>query len=339
MSQPLQQDASGTMLQLITGFWLSQAIFVAAKLGIADLLADGPKSLSELAHRTATNEQALYRVLRALANVGIFAEQTPRQFCLTPLAEYLESDKAGSLRAYAIMSGEQWVWRSVGAMLHCVRTGESGFEHIFGDHPFEFYKTNPEAARISLESLTSRSASENNAVVSAYDFGEAKHIIDVGGGEGTLLAAILVATPKLHGVLFDVPRAAEVARQRLDAAGLRSRSEVLGGDFFRSVPTGGDLYLMKKIIHDWNDERALAILQNFRAVMPAHGRLLMIELIVPSGNEPSFAKMLDLLMLTYLGGRERTEDEYSILLQSAGFRLRRVIPTASPVSLMEAVPV
>jgi hypothetical protein len=339
MTQPLKQDAAGTMLHLITGFWLSQAIFVVAKLGIADALVDGPKGVAELARRTATNEQALYRVLRALASAGIFAEGASREFRLTPLAHVLQSDSAGSLRSYAIMSGEQWVWRSFGALLHCVQTGQPGFEHVFGDHPFEFYKKNPEAAHISMEGLTSRSAPENAAVISAYDFGGAKQIVDIGGGEGTLLAAILVATPTLRGILFDVPLAAERAYQHLDAAGVRSRSEVQGGDFFRSVPAGGDVYVMKKVIHDWNDERALAILRNCRAFMPAHGRLLMIELIVSSGNEPSFAKMLDLLMLTYLGGRERTEGEYRSLLQSAGFRLQRVIPTASPVSLMEAVPI
>jgi O-methyltransferase domain/Dimerisation domain len=340
MSQPLKQDASAAMLDMITGFWLSQAIFVAAKLGIADLLDDGPKDVSDLAHRTTTNEQALYRVLRALASAGIFAEEAPRRFRLTPLAEYLQSGSAGSLRSYAIMTCEQWVWRSFGALLHCVQTGQSGFEHVFGDRsPFEFYKNNPEAARISIEGLTSRSASENGAVVSAYNFGGGARIIDVGGGEGTLLASILTANPASRGVLFDMPQAAQLARQRLEAAGLESRSEVLGGNFFESVPAGGDLYVMKKIIHDWSDERALAILQNCRAVMPAHGRLLMIELIVPPGNDPSFVKMLDLLMLTHVGGRERTEGEYRSLLQSAGFRLQRVIPTASPVSLMEAVPV
>jgi len=340
MSQALERDAAGTMLHLITGFWLSQAIFVAARLGIADALAGGPQEVSQLAHRTATNEQALYRVLRALASAGIFAEDAPRRFRLTPLAEVLQSGTAGSLRSYAIMSGEQWVWHSVGAMLHCVQTGRSGFEHAFGDRsPFEFYKKNPEAGRISMEGLTSRSASENAAVLAAYDFGDAKRIVDVGGGEGTLLAAILVAAAASHGVLFDVPDTAERARQRLEAAGLGSRSEVLGGDFFRSVPAGGDVYVMKKVLHDWNDERALTILQNCRAVMPAHGRLLMIELIVPEGNEPSFAKMLDLLMLTYLSGRERTEDEYRSLLESAGFRLQRVIPTGSPVTIMEAAPI
>jgi len=340
MPQPLNRDGSATMLQLITGFWLSQAIFVAAKLGLADLLVDGPQDIAELARRTATNEHALYRVLRALASAGMFAEHAPRRFRMTPLAEFLQSGSAGSLRAYAIMSGEQWVWRSVGAMLHCVQTGQSGFEHVFGERsPFELQRTNPEAAHIGLEALTSRSASENDAVVSAYNFAGAKTIIDVAGGEGTLVAAIVAATPAAHGVLFDLPHAAERARKHLEGIGLGSRSEALAGDFFRSVPPGGDLYVMKKVLHDWNDERALTILQNCRAVMPAHGRLLLIELIVPTGNEPSFAKMLDLLMLTYLGGRERTEDEYRSLLQSSGFRLQRVIPTGSPVSLMEAVPI
>lgn len=340
MTLPLNQDAGRTMLQLITGAWLSQAIFVAAKLGIADILADGPQDACELARRTATNEQALYRILRTLASVGVFTEHAPRCFGLTPLAQYLQQGSPGSLRAYAIMAGEQWVWRSMGAMLHCVQTGQSGFEHVFGQSsPFELYKTNPEAARIGLEALTSRSASENDAVVSSYEFAGAKRIIDIGGGEGTLLAAILSTNPAVDGTLFDTPRATEMARQRLDAAGLSARCHLVAGDFFQSVPTGGDLYLMKKVIHDWNDEQALAILQNCRSVMPAHGRLLLIELIVPARNEASLAKMLDLLMLAYVGGRERTEDEYRSLLSSSGFRLQRVIPTGSPVSLMEALPI
>jgi len=340
MSQPLKQDVAGAMLQLITGCWLSQAIFVAAKLGIADLLAGGPQSVAQLAYRTATNEQALYRVLRALASTGIFAEDASRQFCLTPLAEYLQRDSAGSLRSYAIMLGEQWTWRSVGAMLHCVQTGQSGFEHVFGESsPFEYYKKNPEAGRISREGLTNRSASENSAVVSAYDFAGIKTIVDVGGGEGSLLTSILAASPALHGILFDVPDASQAARQRLEAAGVHLRSDVQGGDFFTSVPAGGDVYVLKKVIHDWNDERASTILQNCRAVMPPRGRLLLIELIISAGNEPSFAKMLDLLMLTHVGGRERTEDEYRSLLRSSGFRLQRVISTASPVSVMEAEPI
>jgi len=339
MSSLPQGNPSGQdMLELISGFWLSQAIYVAAKLGIADLLQDGPKSAAVLATEAEAHEPSLYRVLRTLASRAIFSEQTGRLFGLSPAAEWLRSDKPGSLRPYAIMMGERWVWRSVGEMLHSVRTGESGFEQVFGRPAFDYYAEHPHAARFSVEGMTSRSAAENVAIVAAYDFSGVSTITDVAGGQGTLLASILAANSNLRGTLFDMRHVIDAAGPLIVRAGLQERCGLVAGNFFDHVPTGADIYILKKVIHDWDDCDARTILANCRKAMPTFGRLLLIELIVPAPNVPSFGKMLDLLMLTYAGGRERTEDEYRELLASVGFRLGQVIPTSSTVSLIEALP-
>jgi hypothetical protein len=298
------------MLGLITGFWLSQAIYVAARLGIADLLRHGSRPVAELAIEAEAHEPSLYRVLRSLASRGIFSEEAERCFALSPAAEWLRSDRPGSLRPYAIMMGEQWVWGSVGEMLHSVRTGQSGFEHLFGARTFDYYADHPHAARFAVEGMTSRSAAENAAIVGAYDFGDAATIVDVAGGQGSLLACILAANSGLRGTLFDKPHVIDVAGAVIERAGLTQRCQLMAGDFFDCVPANADIYVLKKVIHDWEDRDARIILGNCRGAISNTGRLLLIELIVPAPNEPSFATMLDLLMLAYAGGRERTEPEY-----------------------------
>jgi O-methyltransferase/methyltransferase family protein len=326
------------MLDLISGFWISQAIYVAAKLGIADLLQDGPKSTAVLAKEAEAHEQSLYRVLRTLASRAIFSEETGRLFGLSPAAEWLRTDKPGSLRPYAIMMGEHWVWRSVGEMLHSVRTGESGFAQVFGARTFDYYAEHPHAARFAVEGMTSRSAAENVAIVDAYDFSDASTITDVAGGQGTLLSSILSANSNLRGTLFDLRHVLDAAGPVIAGTGLEERCDLAAGDFFDCVPIGADIYILKKVIHDWEDSDAGSILGNCRKAMSKSSRLLLVEVIVPAPNVPSFAKMLDLLMLAYAGGRERTEDEYRELLTSVGFRLQRVIPTSSTVSIIEAFP-
>jgi hypothetical protein len=333
-----QPSPPQALLRMVTGPWVAQAIYAAAKLGIADLLRDGPQPCAGLAQATRSDTRSLYRVLRALASQGVFAEEGERDFRLTPLAECLRSDVPGSLRAFAIMMGEQWVWRSWGEILHSVRTGQPAFEHVFGQPLFDYYATHPEAGRVSSEGLTSRSAPENGAVVAAYDFSSARTLVDVGGGQGSLLAAILAANPDLRGVLFDMPHVIEMTRPILGELVHAGRCELQAGDFFSALPEGGDIYVMKKVIHDWDDEHARTILRSCRAAIPDTGRLLLVELVVPLGNEPSFSKLLDLLMMVYPGGMERTEPEHRSLLGSAGFELLRIIPTASTVSIIEAVP-
>jgi hypothetical protein len=325
---------------MVTGCWISQALYVAAKLGIADLLQEGPQSCARLAEATQTHAEALYRVLRALASVGIFAEDEAGHFRLTPLADLLRTDAPGSLRAFAIMLGAPEHWRAWEGVLHSVRTGQPAFDHVFGIPLFEYFPTHPEAARIFDDAMTSRSAQENTAIVAAYAFTAAHTVVDIGGGQGTLLASILEIHPHARGVLFDLPHVIASARTRIERAGQAARWEYVAGDFFAAVPAGGDCYLLKKVIHDWDDERAQRILTNCRTAMAGTGRLLLIEPLIPPGNEASFNKLLDLLMLVWnAGGRERTEREHQGLLAAAGFRLSRVIPTRAGVSIIEAVPV
>ncbi len=278
-------------------------------------------------------------MLRALAGLGLFAEEGEGRFRLTALGEPLRAGVPGSVRGYAVLVGEPMVWRSWGGILHSLRTGQPAFDHAFGAPLFEYLAAHPEEARVFDEAMTGRSAAEIAAVLAAYDFSGAGTVVDVGGGQGALLAAVLEADPRARGVLFDRPHVVAAARARLATAGLvPARCHLVEGDFFGAVPPGGDLYVLKRIIHDWDDGRARSILRNCRAAVPEAGRLLLVELVVPPGDEPSDAKLLDLLMLVYAGGRERTEAEYRDLLASAGFGLTRVVPTASCVSVVEAVP-
>jgi hypothetical protein len=324
------------MLQMLVGAWVSQAIYVAAKLGIADLLGEGPRTTAELAVSTQANEDALYRVLRALASIEVFEERDGGRFALTPLAECLRSGVPGSLRAFAIMLGEQEHRRAWDDVLHSVRTGEPAFDHVFGVPHFQYFSTNAAAAQVFNEGMASRASAENDAIVAAYDFSKPSTVVDVGGGQGTLLAAMLRDTPEVAGVLFDLPHV--IAAKRSEAQGKKEPPlQLREGNFFESVPSGGDLYVLKKIIHDWDDVRATSILRNCRAAMSDNARLLVIDPVIPPGNERSFNKLLDLMMLIWTsGGRERTELEHRALLGRAGFETLRVIETNAPLLILEA---
>jgi hypothetical protein len=328
-----------TLLQMAAGSWISQAIHVAAKLGIADLLADAPKSRSELAVATETNELNLYRVLRTLCSVGVFCEGEDGYFSLTPLAECLRTGVPGSVRSYAIMLGEEWFWRPCGDMFHGVKTGQDPFEHVFGTGLFGYLTQHPDAAALFDDAMTARTAQENRGVVASCDFSGMDTIVDVGGGHGALLTSLLQANEAVRGVLVDLPHVIAGARQHIEAAGLGGRCTLVSGDFFQSVPEGGDAYLLKHVIHDWADDQAVAILQSCRRAMADTARLLLVEMIIPAGNSPFFGKQLDLLMLGVThGGRERTEHEYRDLLQQAGFTLTSIIPTPTLVSVIEGAP-
>lgn len=322
------------LLQMATGFWVTQSIYVAARLGIADLLSDGPKTADELAQATHANGFMLYRVLRALAGLGIFAEDDEKRFALTPLAEPLQSGP-NSFRAMAIHLAENASWKAWGSLLESVKTGETAFTIANDKEVFPYYAEHNESFEPFNEAMTNLSEAVIKAVVPAYDFSSIRKLVDVGGGHGSLLAAILKANPETRGVLFDLPTVVEAAKERLASEGVSDRAEVVGGDFFESVPAGGDAYLMKLIIHDWDEERAVRILKNCHSAMEDGGRLLLVETVVPEGNEPSFAKMMDLQMLVMTGGRERTEAEYRDLFAAGGFKLTRVIPTESPMSIVE----
>jgi hypothetical protein len=332
-------SAAATLLQMLTGCWISQALYVVATLGIADLLREGPRSHVMLAEATQTHAGALYRILRALASVGVFAEDEERRFTLTPPAELLRSDAPGSLRAFAIMLGSREHWRAWEGAMHSAKTGQPAFDHVFGMPLFQYFATHPESASVFDHAMTSRGALENAAILAAYDFAAAHKLVDVGGGQGTLLSSLIAAYPDARGVLFDLPHVIAAVRERAERKGETGRCEYVGGDFFATVPSGGDCYLLKKVIHDWGDQQALQILTNCRKAISDTGRLLMIEPVIPPGNDVAFSKLLDLLMLVWnAGGRERTEEEHAALLILAGFRQNRVVPTSAGVSIIEAIP-
>lgn len=324
-------------MQMATSNWVSQSLYAAAKLGIADLLKDGEKSCEELAQATQTDGRSLYRLLRALAGVGVFAETQKDYFTLTPLANYLRSDIPDSLRAMVVMNGEEQ-YRSWGDVMYSLQTGESAFEHLYKTNLFDYYDKNPEPAKIFNEAMTSYSVVEDVGVISDYDFTGIKTLVDVAGGRGKLLTDILKKYSEMKGVLFDLPSVIAGAKSSISDE-FKQRCELVEGDFFKSVTVGGDAYILKHIIHDWGDEKAIAILKNCHQAMPKHGKLLIVEQVIPPGNEPFFGKLLDLHMLVMCsGGCERTEEEYRILLEKAGFKLVRITPTHSPVSVIEGIP-
>ncbi len=324
------------MLQMTSGLWISRGIYVAAKLGIADLVADGSRTAEELAADTETHADSLYRILRMLATVGVFSEEEGRRFSNTPLSETLRSDIPGSLRPGAIAEMGEVHYEAWGNVLHSVKTGDIAFDNRFGMNIWEYFETDPEKAQNFNRYMAASSEPLNQAISTGYDFTDVKTLVDVGGGLGGMISAILSANPHLRGVVYDAPSVVERSREFLAERGLAERCEAVGGDFFQSVPEGGDVYSMRWILHDWDDEKSLRILANIRKVLPANGKLLLAEAVVPEGPEPHFSKFFDLIMLVMTGGRERTEAEWRTLLGKAGFQIDRVIPTASFLSIIEA---
>lgn len=325
------------LTQLLTGSLATQAVYVAAKLGIADLLADGPKNANDLAAAAGVDGSSLYRVLRALASFGVFAERDNQVFELNPTAELLRSDSPGSLRDLAIFFGEDWHWKVWGQTLYSVRTGKSAWSQIHGDDVFQYFAANREAAKIFDNAMSSLSNLAIKAVIDAYDFSGIETLVDVAGGHGRLLTAILEANPSVNGVLFDMAHVIDGAKEKESIRSLGSRLELTSGDFFVEVPAQGDAYIMKHIIHDWYDEQALQILKNIRRMMKPNGRVLLVEAVITAGGERDFGKLLDVEMLVSPGGKERTAKEYEELFASAGLRLTRIVPTQSPYSVIEAV--
>jgi len=325
------------MLQIISGFWISRAVYVIAKLGIPDILNSGPKTAEELASATNTDAPSLYRVLRALASVGVVNSEDGR-FALNALTETLVTDAPGSLRWFAISELGQEHYPAWGNLMHSVRTGEIAFDNFFGVDIWKYFANNPEDAAVFNDSMSGVTAVANEEILSLYDFSGFNKLVDVGGGHGGLITSVLKKNPNLKGVLFDAPEVIEGAQTKIEAAGLADRLETASGNFFEAVPAGGDAYIMKWIIHDWDDQKSNTILRNIRNQIPANGRLILIDSVVPETNEPHFSKFIDLNMLVMTGGKERTEKEFQELLAAAGFRLLRVIPTKVPTSIVEAEP-
>ncbi len=328
------QSAKQVLNQMMGGSWITQAIYVAAELGIADAVAGRPRNARELAECVDADGDALYRLLRALACAGIFAEDGDGRFSLTPLAEQLRTDIPDSQRSFAIMMGAEF-YQSWGNLLHSVRTGNEAYHETFGRSFFAYMTEHPDRHAIYDAAMTGVHGGETEPMLEAYDFSPFETVVDLGGGNGLMLAAILERYPTARGILFDLPGVADRARTTISAQGLSARCRIVGGDFFHSVPRA-DAYLMRHVLHDWQDEQAGAILRNCRRAMNPQGRVLAIETVIPPRNEPCFGKWLDLMMLI-VNGRERTEDQYRQLFSQGGLKLNRVVPTAHEVSIIEGV--
>jgi hypothetical protein len=325
-------------MQLVGGSLVAQTVAVAAELRLADYLAHGPKTAAEVADAVSAHAPSLYRLMRALAMVGVLVEHEGERFTLTPVGECLRSNVPGSQRAMAMMLGRPWRLAALGELTHSVRTGESSFEKVFGASIFEWFARHPEEAAIFNDAMTSGSAPTSEGVAKSYDFSPFQRVADLGGGHGFLLSAILQAHPATRGVLFDLPHVAKGAKDLLDRAGVADRCEVVTGSFFEAVPAGCDAYVMKHILHDWDDASCAKILRLCREAMGDAGKVLVVESVVTPPGVPSFAKLLDLQMLsTTHGGKERTEREFAELFATAGLRLTRVVPTPFRVSVIEAV--
>jgi hypothetical protein len=328
------------LYQLASAHYLSQALYVAAQLGVADLLADGPQTHETLAAKTGTHAPSLRRVLRLLVTAGVFAEGADGRFELTPIGSFLRSGP-GSFRATARLFGGPMVWRAWGDLLETVRTGEPAFARVFGTDSFGYFAERPEEAAVFDEAMSTFTAMISGAVAAAYDFSSMRAVIDVGGGVGTLLTGILGAYPELRGAVFDLPRLAEGARRQIAGAGLADRYEFVGGDFFEAVPAGFDAYLLKHVIHDWDDAHAVRILATCRRAMGSEAKLLIVEGVYPPRVDDSQASRgaaaNDVNMLVCTGGRQRFEAEFRELYAAAGFRLTRIVPTMAMSSVIEGV--
>ena len=327
-----------TLIQFSLGFMVSAAINSVTSLGIPDLLQSGSKSVTELAARTESNEDALYRVMRALASNGVFHEGPARTFSLTPVSEQLCVNTANSARTMALWLTDPYHFEVFHEMAHSIRTGDTVSEKTHGLPCFDYFAKDKRVGEVFNNAMTGFSKVVIEAALDAYDFSflQGKILVDVAGGHGMVLTEILKKYPTVRGVLFDLDHVVEGAHPRISSLGLEGRCCTASGDFFKAVPEG-DAYVLKNIIHDWDDEKASTILKNIHRAARPGAKVLLLEGILAPGNEPSFTKWVDLEMLLLPGGRERTEDEYRKLLASAGFEVSRVVPTKSPLSVIEAV--
>ncbi len=324
------------LIQMGTAHWVSRIVCVAAQLGLADHLAKGPKTADDLAGPTQTHAPSLYRLMRALANLGVLAEDGSRRFSLTPLGDALRSGAPGAARPTLLTLASSWMSQGMDQLLYSVQTGKTGFEKALGMPIFDWLAKNPEAASLFSETMVGFHGAEPAAVAAAYDFAGLSTIVDVGGATGNLISAVLGKNPSAKGILFDLPHVVKDAGPLLQARGVAGRVAVESGSFFERVPSGGDAYMLSHIIHDWSEAQCLTILGHCRKAMKPGSRLLLIEMVLPPGNAPHPGKMLDIMMLVGPGGQERTEAEYGDLLRKAGFKLQRVVPTTTAVSVVEA---
>jgi len=318
------------------GCWVSQFLATAANLRIADHLSHGAKSADDLAGPTKTNPRALHRFLRTLSNFGIVTQSTDHKFALTPLGEALKSDAPGSARSTILTMSGGWMWKALGDFQYSLETGNTAMEKVFGMPIFDYLAKNPALAAQFSESMVGIHGQEPSAVAAAYDFSKIGVVVDVGGATGNMLSHVLARHTNCQGLLFDRPHVVTEAPALLRKNGVESRVRIESGSFFERVPSGGDAYILSHIIHDWSEEQCLTILGNCRKAMKPGAKLLIVEFVLPEGDVPHFGKLVDMVMLAVPGGEERTAAEYAALLAKAGFRMTRVVPTESDVSIVEA---
>jgi hypothetical protein len=334
---------AAVIYQLSIGHYVSRALHVAAQLGVADALARGPLAAEDLARAVGADAAALRRVVRLLASAGVFEEQADGRFALLPLGDLMREDAPGSMRAAVMLFAGPRIQESWADLEWCVRTGQPAFRKDDPDaDPFTTMANDPAAAANFDKAMAAFTAQTAIAVAAAYDFSRFARVADVGGGNGALLIGILRANPKLRGFVFDQPHVAERARAHLAESGVGDRCEVVGGSFFEKVPPGAEAYLLKHVIHDWNDAQAAEILRNVRAAVPAGGKLLLVEGVYPERIEANLASRgaaaNDVNMLVVTGGRQRSAEEFRELYAASGFRLARIVPTASGVAVIEGEP-
>jgi hypothetical protein len=345
MTGSASDQAASSAMAIIRGFMASRVTSVAAELGLADLLARGAQTAATLAERTGTHAPSLRRLLRALAAIGFVDEVEPGHFALTALGTQLRTGVDGSVRNFALMFGGERAWRSWGDLLHSVRTGEPAATRLYGMNGFEYFSQRPAQSAIFNGAMAEHTRQIGAAAVAAYDFSRFRNIVDVGGGNGALLAIILTACPALRGIVYDLPGGCDGAHAHLEAAGVANRCEVTTGDFFCAVPAGADAYILKNVIHDWDDEHSIAILGRCRAAILAEGTLFLLHRLMPERMEPCAAHqhiaLMDINMLVMPGGRERTERGFGVLLEAAGFRQIAAIPLrgAPGHAIIEAAPI
>jgi hypothetical protein len=322
---------------MATGYWVSKIVYAAAKLELADRLADGPKNAEELAGPTGTHAQSLHRLMRTLAGLGVLTQSNGGQFGLTPLGESLKKGAPGSAHETVLtMAGPTFV-AAFEQIMHSVKTGETGFEKAFGMPIFDYFAQHQDEASLFSQSMVGVHGGEPPAIAAAYDFSQFGTIVDVGGATGIMLSAILSAYEGPRGILCDLAHVVTDAPPSLEESGVADRVTIESGSFFEGVPEGGDAYILSHIIHDWNEDQCLSILGNVRRAMKPDGKLLIVEFVLPEDDSPHFGKIADIIMLVVPGGQERTPKEYDELLSKAGFRMTRVVPTDTPVSIIEAV--
>jgi hypothetical protein len=330
---PVQQ-----VLQVATGYMASSALYAAITLNVADHLVSGPKTMADLAKASGANEDALYRVLRLLSSLGIFDEIAPKKFALTPAADLLRTDVPNSLRSMAVFLPDPFHYRIYANIMDSMSTGKPAADTTLGMPIFEYLATDPAYSKVFNDAMTALSAPVAGAAIEAYDFGGIGTLVDVAGGHGEVLMSILKAHPQMRGVLADLGHVVEGAKPRIAGAGLSDRMQAVACDFFTSVPEGGDAYIMKHIIHDWDDDRASVILKNIAKAMGAKkGKVILLEAVISAGTTPDFGKFLDIEMMLLPGGRERTADEFRSLFERSGFAVTKIVPMKSPLSVIEAV--